>query len=252
MAAAITQGTSKFSAARLRNSCKPARGFSGLAISTFSKHHSSVLADREEPALRLASGSCAECCFPRGGGGRQTAGRGVASGRRGGVTFLARRALYEAIFGQHPYSIVGPTKDSIEKVTPEELKREFRRRFRPDGGALIIAGDFEPASVLSAVRSSFGTWRPPQTPTISPVPEPAMSVSKTSGLCCPAGFRSDHLVPGHPFADRKSSDYQAVELANAFYGGMFGSRLPCNIREAKGYTYSPGSRAGLWPRQDCW
>jgi zinc protease len=30
-------------------------------------------------------------------------------------------------------------------------------------------------------------------------------------------------------------------VANAIYGGMFGSRLVNNIREDKGYTYSPGA-----------
>jgi predicted Zn-dependent peptidase len=30
-------------------------------------------------------------------------------------------------------------------------------------------------------------------------------------------------------------------VANALFGGMFGSRLTLNIREDKGYTYSPGS-----------
>ena len=38
-----------------------------------------------------------------------------------------------------------------------------------------------------------------------------------------------------------SPDYAATQVANALYGGMFGSRLTLNIREDKGYTYSPGS-----------
>ena len=38
---------------------------------------------------------------------------------------------------------------------------------------------------------------------------------------------------------RTSPDYAAVQVANALYGGMFGSRLTLNIREDKGYTYSP-------------
>ena len=38
---------------------------------------------------------------------------------------------------------------------------------------------------------------------------------------------------------RRDPDYAASEVANAIYGGMFGSRLIKNIREDKGYTYSP-------------
>jgi predicted Zn-dependent peptidase len=38
---------------------------------------------------------------------------------------------------------------------------------------------------------------------------------------------------------RSDPDYEAALVANAVYGGTFGSRLVSNIREDKGYTYSP-------------
>jgi predicted Zn-dependent peptidase len=38
---------------------------------------------------------------------------------------------------------------------------------------------------------------------------------------------------------RSDPDYEAAMVANAIYGGTFGSRLVSNIREDKGYTYSP-------------
>src|SRR5439155_26152683 len=40
---------------------------------------------------------------------------------------------------------------------------------------------------------------------------------------------------------RGSPDFAAAQVATAIYGGMFGSRLILNIREDKGYTYSPGA-----------
>jgi zinc protease len=40
---------------------------------------------------------------------------------------------------------------------------------------------------------------------------------------------------------RKAPDWHATVLANAIYGGAFHSRLVMNIREQKGYTYSPRS-----------
>jgi zinc protease len=40
---------------------------------------------------------------------------------------------------------------------------------------------------------------------------------------------------------RSDPDYEAAEVADAIYGGTFTSRLVTNIREDKGYTYSPGS-----------
>jgi predicted Zn-dependent peptidase len=44
---------------------------------------------------------------------------------------------------------------------------------------------------------------------------------------------------------RKSPDYIALRTADMIYGGSFYSRLTRNIREGKGYTYSPGSSAFL-------
>ena len=43
-------------------------------------------------------------------------------------------------------------------------------------------------------------------------------------------------------APRRGDDwYAAGQLANGIYGGSFSSRLTPNIREDKGYTYSPHS-----------
>jgi zinc protease len=48
----------------------------------------------------------------------------------------------------------------------------------------------------------------------------------------------------------KASDpaYYPAIVANTIFGGAFGSRLTKNIREDKGYTYSPGSSVGARER----
>src|SRR5258708_24612727 len=40
---------------------------------------------------------------------------------------------------------------------------------------------------------------------------------------------------------RKHPDWLKLGLTNSLYGGAFNSRLVMNIREDKGYTYSPRS-----------
>ena len=48
-------------------------------------------------------------------------------------------------------------------------------------------------------------------------------------------------------APRRTDDwYAAGQLANGIYGGSFSSRLTQNIREDKGYTYSPHSAIRHW------
>ncbi|MGB6431001.1 MAG: insulinase family protein, partial [Candidatus Acidiferrales bacterium] len=49
------------------------------------------------------------------------------------------------------------------------------------------------------------------------------------------------ITVGNHAITRKSPDWQRATLANAIYGGAFHSRLVLNIREQKGYTYSPRS-----------
>ncbi len=55
-----------------------------------------------------------------------------------------------------------------------------------------------------------------------------------------------------PTIDPSDDDYIALAVTNALLGGSFGSRITRNIREDKGYTYSPSSsvssryRSGFW------
>ena len=51
------------------------------------------------------------------------------------------------------------------------------------------------------------------------------------------------LLIGNRAITRKHPDWLRLTLANSIYGGAFNSRLVMNIREQKGYTYSPRSGA---------
>jgi predicted Zn-dependent peptidase len=53
-----------------------------------------------------------------------------------------------------------------------------------------------------------------------------------------------------PTASHK--DWIALEVADALLGGAFGSRITTNIREVKGYTYSPFSQLEHHPGQADW
>ncbi len=55
------------------------------------------------------------------------------------------------------------------------------------------------------------------------------------------GAVQTQIVLGNLAITRRDPDWFRVLLANAIYGGAFHSRLVINIREQKGYTYSPRS-----------
>ena len=52
--------------------------------------------------------------------------------------------------------------------------------------------------------------------------------------------------------DPSDPDYLALDVTNSILGGSFASRITSNIREDKGYTYSPYSsltsnyKTGIW------
>ena len=61
---------------------------------------------------------------------------------------------------------------------------------------------------------------------------------------CPARCRRRFLRDATP-SRGKHPDWVKLGLTNSLYGGAFNSRLVMNIREDKGYTYSP--RSGVHP-----
>jgi predicted Zn-dependent peptidase len=60
------------------------------------------------------------------------------------------------------------------------------------------------------------------------------------------------IYMGLPVADPSRPDYVAMLVTNSLLGGSFGSRITTNIRERKGYTYSPVSTVSSRYRDAYW
>jgi predicted Zn-dependent peptidase len=244
LAATVTQGTSKESAKQIAEAIAAAGGdLSGEATPDAIYITTSVLAEHAGGALGLLSEIASSATFADQE--VEIAKSNAASALEANEAepgFLGRRALYRAMFGDHPYGIIAPTQDSIKQTTAAELRAEYAKRFRPDQALLVATGDFEAADLEKIIRADFGSWRsssaaPPAEPSA-----PAYSTSRTVVYVPRPNSVQTALYLGTVAANEAQPDYAAAEVANAMYGGMFGSRLIDNIREDKGYTYSPGSR----------
>ncbi len=153
--------------------------------------------------------------------------------------FLARRAFNKEVFGDHPYSVMSLTHDSIDKATAQEIRTEYARRFRPDHSLLVAVGDFDAAKLAATIERLFGKWENPFEPAVGAVPAvPTSTPHEVFFIPRPDSVQTTFEM-GSLTATRRDPDYVPMEVANAIYGGMFGSRLIVNIREDKGYTYSP-------------
>lgn len=152
---------------------------------------------------------------------------------------IADEAWLGAAFGSHPYGREHPTPEEVLDVAPASLRAAHRRRVVPDGALLVLVGDLSPARMLDRVESVLGDWsatggptQVPQAPVIEPAP--LLLVDRPGAV-------QSNLRLGGPALPRTDSSYAALEIANALFGGYFSSRLVRNIREDKGYTYSPRS-----------
>ena len=157
-------------------------------------------------------------------------------------SFQANRAFSAAIYGNHPYRFFSITPQVVKAVTPEALRALHSARFQPSQALLIVSGDVVEASAMKLIKSAFGDWKTTGDP-LAPLPEaPTTTIHKFLLLSRPGSVQATLRV-GRPAVAATHPDYIPLQLANVILGGSFDSRITKNIREDKGYTYSPGSRA---------
>ena len=151
------------------------------------------------------------------------------------------------LYGTHPYHTTAPTPAVINAASSESLKVERTRRFRPERGLLIVIGDVDVAATKKTVAKVFGGWKPTGEAAPALPLAPPMMPGRHIYLVDRPGSVQSSIIVGRPAIGQNDPAYYAAEVANTIFGGLFGSRLTKNIREDKGYTYSPYS--ALVPRQ---
>jgi predicted Zn-dependent peptidase len=156
--------------------------------------------------------------------------------------FLAGERLRRVLFGAHPYGTVSPTEAQVESYRLEQLKDFYRQYYRPGNALLVMVGDFSPPAMLAQIEKAFSSWAAGN---VEEAPNPALPElhgRRVYLVHLPGAVQAQVLV-GNRAITRQHPDWLRLTLANSIYGGAFNSRLVMNIREQKGYTYSPRSGA---------
>ncbi len=166
--------------------------------------------------------------------------RSAAVGRSQPGT-VARAAFNRALYGQHPYAaVILPDPAQIESATVADAESFYRSNVVPERTRIYVVGRFDEAAVEAAVRTAFGDWQTDLGAPMRPAPPQAVGGARVLLVDQPGAAQSN-VVVGLPTVDPSNPDYVALQVTNALLGGSFGSRITRNIREDKGYTYSPGS-----------
>lgn len=151
---------------------------------------------------------------------------------------MALERFRKILYGDHPYGTVFPTQESIKQTSVADIKKYYDGNFGAVRAHLYVAGRFDPAEMKKAVASSFGDWtRGPAALINQPKVEPKHVLDVTER----PGAAQSTLLVGMPVPGPTSPDAIPLAVTNALLGGSFGSRITSNIREQKGYTYSPRS-----------
>lgn len=156
------------------------------------------------------------------------------------ASFVSNRQFRTALFGSHPYSRIGPTPESVKAVDRAAIMAYHAAHYLPNNAFLVVTGDVDAAAVLPAVEQAFGDWARGEVrrPTY-PAP-PAQRGRRLVFVHRPGSVQSSISV-GNLTVKRDDPRWYMLQMANQIYGGAFDSRLVRNIREEKGYTYSPQS-----------
>jgi zinc protease len=154
--------------------------------------------------------------------------------------FLANERIRRVLFGAHPYAIVAPTLEQVEAYRREQLVDFYRRYYVPADALLIVVGDFSADAMMAQVEKTFGGWSAPKAE-VQRSAEPKRATGRRVYLVDRPGTVQTQVLAGNLAIIRRDPDWYRAVLANSIYGGAFHSRLVMNIREAKGYTYSPRS-----------
>ncbi len=148
------------------------------------------------------------------------------------VEFLRR------MYPNHAYGRSLPTADMVSGYSLERIRDFWSQHYGPTGAHLYVSGRFEPEAIRSAVREAFEPWP-------ARVQTEARAMATAAGPVTVfverPGAPQSTLQLGLPVIDPSHEDYVPLQVTNALLGGTFASRITRNIREDKGYTYSPQS-----------
>ncbi len=149
---------------------------------------------------------------------------------------IAGEAFSTALYPNHPYGRDFPTQEQLSSYTLDQLRSFHARNFGAQRAHLYIVGQFDDAAIRKAVEDGFGKWAKGVAPTV--LPSPAGEAGQVVLIDRPGAPQSTLNIGQRvdvPVGDVKFA------AANTLLGGYFSSRITRNIREDKGYTYSPGS-----------
>jgi len=150
----------------------------------------------------------------------------------------AQEKFAQAIYKGHPYGTLFPTEQMIDGYTLPMVKGFYDKNFGAKRSVIYVVGKFDEAAVNASIEKAFSKWKSGPDVFYPPVnPVTKLDTIIVDRKKAP----QTTIILGLPSVVPQSKDYVPYLITNSVLGGSFGSRITSNIRENKGYTYSPRS-----------
>ena len=198
-----------------------------------------VLGEAVPEMIRLVADVAMHPAFPESELARIKANRGrnlAVQLRQPGAMTL--RSFRETMYPDHPYGRLFPTPEQLNGYSIDQIRAFYAANWGAARAQLYVVGRFDERAAEAAARETFGSWqRGADAITNVPAPVARRALVTNDRPQAPQST----LIVGVPVANPSSADWIPQVVTNTMLGGYFSSRITANIREDKGYTYSPFS-----------
>ena len=159
------------------------------------------------------------------------------------VKAIARRVENALTFGKNHPSGEFTTKETINKITLDDVKNNFNTYYKPNNAYLVIVGDINIKETKRLVKKLFSDWEKGNIPVFDIAKPQNVSTTEIDFINMPNAVQSEIAVINNIDLKLGDKDYYAALMASNILGGGGTARLFMNLREDKGYTY--GSYSSL-------
>ena len=130
--------------------------------------------------------------------------------------------------------------ESVSSLTRGDVEQFYRSSYNSGATTVVVAGDISSENARKLVIEAFGKW-PSGSSRQQPLSGKARRNRKSAHIVNKPDAPQSELRVGHVGLPRKHPDFFPTLVMNAVLGGLFGSRINLNLREAHGYTYGASS-----------
>lgn len=156
--------------------------------------------------------------------------------------FLVNERFSSVVFGKHPYAVVAPKPETVERIQRLDLVDFHKKFYLPNKSVLIVVGDFNTDSMKGLITKCLGSAWMRATMEIVKSPLPPKQSGRRIYLVDRPGSVQSSIMLGNIGIKRTDPDYFPFMVCNQILGGGGNARLFLNIREQKGYTYGAYSK----------